>query len=88
MYFHAIAYLLPVILQLLLIIQMLKKLVHSNHDTLHSKKPDHKIYMVFVRTVPVLHIKLYVKDMYICHNGDVVLTWKLESTVLAWPLVG
>jgi len=44
--------------------------------------------MVFVQSVPVLHIELYVKEMYICHNVDVVLTWKLKSTVLAWPLVG
>jgi len=31
---------------------------------------------------------VYVQEMYICHNVDVVLTWKLKSTVLAWPLVG
>ena len=67
---------------------MLKKLVHSNHDILRSKKkPDHKIYMVFVRTVPVLHIELYVKEMHICHNVHVFLTWKLKGTVSAWPLV-
>ena len=81
--------LLPVILQLLLIIQMLKKLVHINHDIPRSKKkPDHKYYVVFVQTFPVLHSELHVKEMYLCHNVDDVLTWKLKSTVLVWPLVG
>lgn len=29
-----------------------------------------------------------VNEMYICHNVDVVLTWKLKSIMLEWPLVG
>ena len=37
--------------------------------------------MVFVQSVPVLHIKLYVNEICICCNVD-VLTWKLNSTVL------